>query len=204
MSPRRIGDRQGIGYSNGRRATLGYVNRQSACARWIDARATDRSDGTEGVLDHYVREVTGPAASDSASLFAQLEERLLRYDIFPPVLMRAEVCSEDGKLREGTTIVQRVAVGPFTLEAAVRVVEVWHVQDAHRTETGFTYVTLEGHPERGASSFRLSRSSGGPIVFSIDARSRPGSLLTRVGRPFARRFQRRATDAAMAYFVANQ
>ena len=167
----------------------------------MKARATDAFDGTEGVVDHYIRDVPTPDRSYVDAVFASLEDRLLKYDVFPPRLMRAEVCSEDGRLHEGTTIVQHVAIGPFTLESAVRVVRTWRMEDADRAETGFAYVTLEGHPERGVSSFRVSRDSSGRIVFEIDARSSPGSTLTRLGGPFARRFQRRATEAALDHFA---
>ena len=181
-----------------------FVKQQASCAPWLDAPATDSVDGTEGFVDHYVAQIEPPRGVDVDSVFFHFEDRLFRYDIFPPTLMRAKVCSDDERLREGTTIVQHVAVGPFTLVSAVRVARVWHVEGADGIESGFSYVTLEGHPERGVSSFRLSRTADGRIMFSIDARSRPGSLLTRIGRPFARRFQRGATEAALAHFVAGR
>ena len=169
----------------------------------MPVKPSDTLDGTAGTVDHYVRTIA--TSSESADdRFHRLESRLLRYDIFPPNLMRATVCSADGRVHEGTTIVQRVAIGPFTLESAVRVQAVWHLDDADNVETGFSYVTLAGHPERGVSSFRVARDGAGQIVFAIDARSQPGSLLTRVGSPFARRFQRRATEAALEYFASGQ
>jgi uncharacterized protein (UPF0548 family) len=97
--------------------------------------------------------------------------------------------------------VQYVAVGPFSLEAAVRVVRVWNVRAGDASETGFTYATLQGHPERGLSTFRLRWSPDGRMTFLIEARSRPGSVLTRLTRPLARRFQRKATEAALAHFA---
>ena len=180
------------------------MSERTSCDRWMKARATDAFDGTEGVLDRYVRDVPVPDRSDVDAVFARLENRLLRYDVFPTRLMRAEICSADGRLYEGTTIVQHVAIGPFTLESAVRVVRAWRVEDANLAETGFAYVTLEGHPERGVSSFRVSRDSSGQIEFAIEARSSPGSLLTRLGGPFACRFQRRATEAALDHFALGQ
>jgi uncharacterized protein (UPF0548 family) len=142
---------------------------------------------------------------DGDAVFRRLEEQLLSYRIFPPALMRADVCSEDGRVHEGTTIVQHVAIGPFPLEAAVRVVRVWRTRDDDVEEVGFTYATLKGHPERGTSTFRVCRRRDrdkDQIAFLIEARSRPGSLLTRLTRPLARRFQRRATEAALSYFTA--
>lgn len=162
---------------------------------------TDTLAGTEGVLDHYSRDVALSSGDDVDAVFRRLEEQLMTYRIFPPRLMRAEVCSEDGRIHEGITIVQNVALGPLALKAAVRVVRVWRNQFDGAQEIGFTYATLQGHPERGISTFRLRRSTDRHITFLIDARSRPGSLLTLLARPFARRFQRKASEAALEYFT---
>jgi uncharacterized protein (UPF0548 family) len=174
-----------------------------ACERWVGRRETDSLDGDEGVIDHYARRVELPPGADIGSWFRRFEDRLLAYRVFPPDLMHAHICSEDDRLREGTTIVQRVAIGPLTLEAGVRVIRVWHHEDEDIDETGFTYATLQGHPERGISTFRLRRRTAPPSIdLLIDVRSRPGVWLTRVARPIARRFQIRATKAALAYLIS--
>ena len=179
------------------------TDKQAACDRWVRRVETDSLAGTGGVIDHYARSVDVPADEDPTAWFGRLEERLLSYQVFPPEIMQAQVCSPDARLREGTTIVQRVAIGPVTLEAGVRVLRVWRDRDAEGAETGFTYATLEGHPERGVSTFRLRRNTDATsIAFLIDVRSRPGSWLTRLTSPVARRFQIRATEAALAYFTA--
>jgi uncharacterized protein (UPF0548 family) len=174
----------------------------SSCDRWKTVVTTDSLDGTEGIVDHYSRDVAVNPGEEAEAVFRRLEGRLMRYQIFPSRFMRAEVCSEDGRIHEGTTIVQHVAIGPLPLEAAVRVVRLWRDQDGDAEEIGFTYATLEGHPERGISTFRIRRSESRGITFLIDARSGPGSLLTRLTRPLARRFQRQATEAALAHFTA--
>jgi uncharacterized protein (UPF0548 family) len=75
----------------------------------------------------------------------------LRYDIFPPTRLRSRVCTPDGIVSIGATIVQRVRLGPVTLETAVRVIE--HQRSA---ESGrFAYATLDGHPEQGIASFEV-------------------------------------------------
>ena len=180
----------------------GGKSRRSSCRRWEAAATTDSLEGTEGVVDHHSRDVRVQEDEAIDAVFRQLQDRLLRYQIFPPRIMRAEVCSDDGRIHEGTTIVQHVAIGPLRMEAAVRVVRVWRGETEEAEEIGFTYATLEGHPERGISTFRLRRSALGSITFLIDTRSRPGSLLTRLARPLARRFQLRATEAALRYFTA--
>jgi uncharacterized protein (UPF0548 family) len=181
------------------------TGRPAACDRWIGRVATDTLDGTDGVIDHYVKPVELSPDADVDAWYRRLEDRLLTYQVFPPSLMRAHICSDDGRLHEGTTVVQRVALGPFTLEAGVRVIRVWHHEDTEYVETGFTYATLAGHPERGISTFRLRRQAdGASIDFLIDVRSQPGSWLTHLARPVTRRFQVRATEAALAYFTSSK
>jgi hypothetical protein len=182
---------------------MSSTDHPAGCDRWRATPATESIDGTGGVIDRYARDIDVPYDQYLDEVFRLLEDRLLTYRIFPPRLMRPEVCSSDGRLHDGTTIVQHVAIGPLRLEAAVRVVRAWRDEGADAVESGFTYATLEGHPERGISTFRIRRRSDERVItFEIDVRSRSGSLLTRVARPLARRFQVRATRAALAYFTA--
>jgi uncharacterized protein (UPF0548 family) len=185
---------------------LGGLTRRAArgCERWTGTPATDALDGTRGVLDQYERAAVVRSGETPAAAFDRLEQRLLRYEIFPPRIMDARVCSEDRRLHEGTTIVQRVHLGPWRLESAVRVLQVWRSQGEDGDEAGFSYVTLEGHPERGVSTFLLIRQAGSErVLFRIVVRSRPGSDLARLARPFARWFQRHATEAALGHFTAD-
>lgn len=162
--------------------------------------ASDSLDGSGGVTDHYIRDVVVPPGRSAESVFQLLGEQLVAYDIFPSRIIRATVCSDDGRVHEGTTIVQQFRVGPFRVEAAVRVVRTWHERSDVTEEVGFAYVTLEGHPERGVETFLLQRTAD-RVTFTIDARSGPGTLLTRLARPVARLAQRRATSAAMERFT---
>jgi len=66
---------------------------------------------------------------------------------------------------------------------------------------GFRYVTLQGHPECGVASFEARVGSTGDVTIVLGARSRPGTWLTRLGRPFARRIQRAVTRAALRRLV---
>ncbi|MBY0399560.1 DUF1990 domain-containing protein [Myxococcota bacterium] len=67
-------------------------------------------------------------------------------------------------------------------------------------EVAFAYGTLEGHVASGEERFSLRFDpTSGDVVFEILAFSRPASVLTRIGRPYMRRIQRRfAGDAAAA------
>lgn len=82
-------------------------------------------------------------------------------------------------------------VGVWVL-AACRVTEV--VDEPARY--GFTYATLPDHPESGEESFTVTMDgSDGAVAFRVDAVSRPGTVLVRLGGPIPRLLQRRAADA---------
>ena len=56
---------------------------------------------------------------------------------------------------------------------------------------GFAYVTLEGHPEKGTESFVVELDALGDVRFTVEARSRPGSAIVRVGSGPSRVVQHR-------------
>jgi uncharacterized protein (UPF0548 family) len=55
---------------------------------------------------------------------------------------------------------------------------------------GFAYGTLPGHPVTGEESFTLTLEPDGAVWLTIEARSRPGHVLVRLGGPLARAVQR--------------
>ncbi len=57
---------------------------------------------------------------------------------------------------------------------------------------GFTYLTLPDHPECGYESFTIHRLSD-EVRFDIEATSKPGIALVRIGSPITRELQKRAT-----------
>ena len=52
-----------------------------ACDRWKTSATTDSLEGTEGVVDHYSRDIDLPPGQDADAVFRHLEERLLSYEI---------------------------------------------------------------------------------------------------------------------------
>jgi uncharacterized protein (UPF0548 family) len=93
--------------------------------------------------------------------------------------------------------------GPVVLETGVRVVDVFDSASDGERRCGFSYATLEGHPERGLATFYLRQdSTGGGLALVIETWSRPGIWLTRAGRPVARMLQRRLTAEALEHFRA--
>lgn len=58
---------------------------------------------------------------------------------------------------------------------------------------GFVYATLPDHPECGYEAF-VVKEGAGRVMFDIEAVSRPGIPVVRLGSPVTRRLQRRATS----------
>ncbi|MDQ1499506.1 MAG: hypothetical protein QOI86_2846 [Actinomycetota bacterium] len=105
-------------------------------------------------------------------------------------------------IREGTTVVQMIALPGVSAVAACRIVYV--VDDAGRF--GFAYGTLPAHPEQGEEAFVVTRDADGTVRFTITAFSRPRHPLARLGGPLTRRTQlattRRYLDALRAVATA--
>ena len=131
--------------------------------------------------------------------FARATAALFRYRVFPPRRMKAHVCTRDGRIVTGATIIQRVLIGPLVMEMAVRVVAVFDDAKSVR-RAGFTYATLAGHSERGTATFLVREQPDKSIAFEIESWSRPGDWLARLGRPLARLAQRTFTREALAHF----
>lgn len=159
----------------------------------VSSAATGPPNAT---IDHYEVQVQAGVDPSPSSLFERIRTRLFAYDIFPPRLVDSLIWPS-GRIDEGAMIVQRVRLGPVALEMAVRVIEAWDFDDGAVREAGFTYATIVGHPERGIETFRVRLQSDGRVMVVVDARSRPGILLTRLGYPAARLFQRGLTESAL-------
>jgi uncharacterized protein (UPF0548 family) len=101
-----------------------------------------------------------------------------------------EVFPADAPIEAGETVaIVTRQLGLWVL-AACRVVS---VVDTPLTY-GFTYVTLPDHPECGYESFTI-RAEDETVVFEIEAVSRPGIAIVRLGAPITKELQRRASNA---------
>lgn len=164
---------------------------------WVHAPlACPPSGPSAATIDCYTAEVRVRPGETSSSAFARVRARLFAYDIFQSTLVRFAICPE-GRIQEGATIIQRFQLGLVALEAAVRVTDVWDDQEGLDQDAGFRYVTLQEHPECGVASFRVQHDQEGRVTVTLEARSRPGLLVTRLARPIARVIQRLGTNAAL-------
>lgn len=89
----------------------------------------------------------------------------------------------------GTNVLVRLGPSWVPLDAPCRVL---HTVEQH-DRIGFTYGTLEGHPERGEESFSVLIDDD-IVRFVIIAFSRPASLATRLAGPIGRFAQGRILD----------
>lgn len=177
------------------------------------SQSADRGPRAGDRRDDFTREVgrepVGPPLVDGP--YARARAAILRYDIFPPGLMRPLL--RRTPIEAGDTVALRFCgFRVVHLFFAARVLEVFDgevfdgevlngpVPDGPRAtgwRAGFTYRTLEGHPELGEETFAVERDPSGRVVVSLRSWSRPGILLTRVFFPVTRWIQVRANQAAL-------
>lgn len=173
------------------------------CQQWVSARQTDAGALDTGPGERHHDHVT---FDGDQARFERALEMVMRYAMFPSSWLLATVCSDDGRLAPGVTVVQRVFMGPVGVESGVRVMDVFDEVEARsgsaqtddRRRAGFSCGTLLGHPERGVERFTLTLHEG-RITFSLESRSELATWYARLGPPIARFFQHRAVAAAMRY-----
>ena len=110
---------------------------------------------------------------------------LFEYKIFPEDIMtfKAQWDDEKRKMQLGDTITQQVYLPPTRIISqkiifGVRITELIDQTD----KKGFSYETLEGHVEKGISSFTVEQLES-KLVFKITTYSTPGNILTKLLGP---------------------
>ncbi len=154
----------------------------------------------EGRHDEYHLELPLPEGWTPLDLFTWSSEELLRFRIFPPNRMKAFVDSPNGRLEVGTTILLGIYVGPFRLQMADRVLDVFKGETTEKQWAGFTYGTLQGHVEKGIETFQVTLDKGSSrVIWSMEAWSKPGHWLTYLFYPWARVMQKKAAREVLEY-----
>jgi len=147
------------------------------------------------------REPAGDALADGP--FRRAARAILRYDIFEPSTLTG--CLERTPLRVGDTVGARYHLAPgLDLFFASRVSAVFDELVAERSlrRAGFTYRTLEGHPELGEETFSVEKDTrSGAVVVALRAWSRPGLWITRAGWFLGRRLQVAASRGALRHLA---
>jgi len=122
------------------------------------------------------------------------------YLIFPSSIMSflTEWSVDNRKMKVGDTIVQQVYIPPIRAfsQKVVFGVRISEIID-EPTRKGFIYETLEGHVEKGISTFTVEQANQSTI-FKIQTYSTPGNMLTRLMGPiFSIPYQRFSTKRAL-------
>jgi uncharacterized protein (UPF0548 family) len=99
------------------------------------------------------------------------------------------ITPDHAPLEAGVVVVAEIPLGPVLVFAPCRIVSV--VSEVN--SFGFAYGTLPGHPERGEESFVVRRGADDIVRFEVAAFSSPSGYLVRLGGPFPRWIQQRAT-----------
>ena len=89
------------------------------------------------------------------------------------------------RVAEGQDVELAVLLGPVCIRATCRVVAV--VDEPRRR--GFSYGTVQGHPERGEALFVVEWLPDDTVRLRLRAFSRPGLWWSRLGGPVTRRIQ---------------
>lgn len=125
---------------------------------------------------------------------------LFDYKIFPDNIMThlTEWNLSNREMKVGDMIVQQVFIPPTKtfsqkIVFGVRINEI--INDQARK--GFSYETLDGHVEKGVSTFTIEQT-GKKVIFKIKTYSAPGNILTRLLGPiFSRPYQKYSTEQAL-------
>jgi hypothetical protein len=125
---------------------------------------------------------------------------LFDYKIFPSNIMtiKTQWGQEKRKIKIGDTILQQATIPPtkFLSQKIIFGVRVNNIIDEDERK-GFSYETIEGHVERGESTFTVEQNGKG-LIFKIKTFSEPGNLLSKlVGPIFTAPYQTYCTRRAL-------
>lgn len=109
------------------------------------------------------------------------------YKVFPSSILTffTQWYSEKRQMKIGDTIVQQAFIPTFKIFSqkiifGVRINEIISAPD----KIGFGYETLEGHVEKGMSTFTIEKTADERTIFKVHTFSKPGNLLSKLAAPF--------------------
>jgi Domain of unknown function (DUF1990) len=174
---------------------------------------TDQADNFDGLLKQLaikptmtfdktkLKEKTTTIDIKTEKTLRQLNlDFLFDYKIFPSNIMTfmTQWEQENRKMKIGDTILQQAFIPPTKTfsQKIVFGVRINNIID-ETDRKGFSYVTVDGHVEKGESTFTVENSNGG-VIFKIKTFSEPGNLLTKmVGPIFTVPYQSYCTQTAL-------
>ncbi|MCZ6597948.1 MAG: DUF1990 family protein [Planctomycetota bacterium] len=159
-----------------------------------------------GNRDEYAREVATEAPGDpeEGGPYRRLADAIFRFDVFSP--KRIEGVTPRSPLEEGDVVGVAYRVLPgLRLFFASRITHTFDEATDGLRRTGFTYRTLDGHPEEGEETFAVEKHlETGRLTVRLSSWSRPGLGPTRL--PLAprlmRKLQVRECEAALDHLAS--
>jgi len=182
----------------GRKPRLeGWLNRPFSPTVEVGPRANDRRDCFERVVaveSAGEPEPWGPHRRVAQAIFAY---RMFPETLVTPVLLRSPL-----DVGDTVGILYHFLPG-LDLFCGARVVKCFDGAWEGVWRTGFKYRTLLGHPELGEETFSVEKEiATGQVVAALRSWSRPGTWLTWLGAPYARRAQVHANNSALCHLAA--
>lgn len=155
-------------------------------------RGNDNRDNHERVVGH---ETPGPP--EDHGIARRLLGAILRFDVFPPRMLTGVLRRSPIECGDTVAIRYRFLLG-LDLFFAARVIERFEETTATHWRAGFTYRTIDGHPECGEETFVVEKElTTGAVTVALRSWSRPGSFLAWLLYPMVRRWQLHAGRAAL-------
>jgi uncharacterized protein (UPF0548 family) len=148
--------------------------------------------------DNHTRVVAQEESGPPQRIARQLADAILRFDIFPPHVAHAVLARSP--VQVGDTVGLRYHFVPWCLDLlfASRVVDRFEHEVRGQWRCGFTYRTLQGHPECGEETFVVEKDlATGKVAVALRSWSRPGTVLAKLTYPLMRRLQLRAGRSAL-------
>jgi uncharacterized protein (UPF0548 family) len=134
--------------------------------------------------------------------FRRVAAAIMDYRVFPLSLLTPVLARTPVALGDTVGLTYRLLPG-LRMFVASRVIDVFDEATVSGWRAGFTYRTLKGHAELGEEIFAVEKDrETGKVTASLNAWSRPGHWLTRIGYPYARWCQKHAGRAALANLQA--
>lgn len=174
---------------------------------------TDQADNFDGLLKELatkptmtfdktkLKEKTSTIDIKTEKVLGQVDlDFLFDYKIFPSNIMTflTQWGQEKRKMKIGDTILQQAFIPPIKMfsQKIVFGVRINSIID-EIDRKGFSYVTIDGHVEKGESAFTIEKGDHG-LIFKIKTFSEPGNLLTKlVGPIFTIPYQTYCTRTAL-------
>ncbi len=149
----------------------------------------------EPPLPGYIVDHNRALLGEGEATFSAACQALKRWQMFNTGWV--QLCWPDAPIQEGTTVAILVKIFGLWWLNASRIVYLIDETNPIRRH-GFAYGTLTDHAESGEERFTIELQQDGTVWYDLLAYSRPHHPLAKIGRPLARRTQKRFASASLA------